>query len=689
MKLISIMLCNFRQFYGESIKLILASSATNTTVIHGNNGSGKTTLMNAFTWVLYEKFSPAFTSPEQLVNKRSLAEAEVNKPVPCWVEIIFEHDHKRYQAQRICRAYKNDTGMIEYGKSELYMKVVSDDGRWIHPEQSGEQIINRILPESLHQYFFFDGEKIEKIVRSDQRDEISEATKELLGIEVLNRGIKHLAEAKKSLESELQVIGNAETKELLQNKSKKDGELDKIEERQKEIHQELKNYDQLKQEINNRLLEFKGAEGLPQQRQNLQSQASSLQEQLGQANQSIKNAIATTGYTVLLTDVITDFRGIIDGLRDRGELPTGIKQQFVEELLNRKRCICGTELITGENHYNHVASWMAKAGVADVEETAIRLSVQVEEIAKKIPDFWQEIDDKQNKISGWRKELSLTETQIEDINKKLRNFPNEDIQDLQKRLHDMQTKIDDLNRETGGNEQRISVVNKEIQELNKEINKKEMNEKKQKLAQERISVTQEAVERLTEVKNRLERHFRASLERRVQEIFNQISVTPYVPQLNSKYELSLIENTSGKEASVAASTGENQILSLSFILGIIDSVRQWSQKNTFMGPDSSTFPIVMDSPFGSLDQISRRHIAEKLPQLANQLIILVTQTQWRGEVATEMDKYIGRQYVLVYNSPKPECEESVINIGGIDYPLVRQSPNDFEYTEILEVDENW
>ena len=147
---------------------------------------------------------------------------------------------------------------------------------------------------------------------------------------------------------------------------------------------------------------------------------------------------------------------------------------------------------------------------------------------------------------------------------------------------------------------------------------------RQVLCQRRIAATQDAIERLNEVRLRLEKQFRVSLEKRVQELFSEISFTPYIPQLNEKYELTLVENTGGKNALVAASTGENQILSLAFIGSIIDQVREWSKKNTLMGPDSSTFPIVMDSPFGSLDEIYRRQIAKTIPRLANQLIVKAT-----------------------------------------------------------------
>ncbi|MGB5636002.1 MAG: ATP-binding protein, partial [Waterburya sp.] len=141
--------------------------------------------------------------------------------------------------------------------------------------------------------------------------------------------------------------------------------------------------------------------------------------------------------------------------------------------------------------------------------------------------------------------------------------------------------------------------------------------------------------------------------------------------------------------SVAASTGENQILSLSFIGGIIDRVRQWSQRNTLMGYDSSTFPIVMDSPFGSLDQIYRRQVAKAIPQLANQLIILVTKTQWKGEVETETAAVIGQEYVLTYYSPKTNCESDNLELNQQNYLLVKSSLNNFEYTEIIPVQDKY
>jgi DNA sulfur modification protein DndD len=685
MKLLSVKLCNFRQFYGKTPEIKLAFGERNTTIIHGNNGAGKTTLLNAFTWVLYEKFTAAFDSPHLLINKRAITEAEFGASVECWVEVQFEHDSKRYQLKRKCYAYRNKDNKIEYSQSKFFMLIAGDDGRWYPPLEQPEDIINRILPESLHQYFFFDGEHIDRIFRTSERGNIAEDTKELLGVKVLDRAIEHLKKAKRTLQDELAVIGDTTTKKLLQEQEKLEKESDRLYQRQQEILGELSQKEDLKKILSQRLIELSGAAELKRLYQKLESQEKEIRQHLLEARNKVNNALSSRSYTVLMPGVIAKFKASIDDLRRRGELPSGIKQQFIEQLIARNRCICGSELEEGTESYVQVRAWMNHAGIAEVEEAAIRLESQVSNLENQAEEFWQEVDREQANINQWRRELAQIETEIDEIRDKFRNYPDADIKAIQQQVDEIEEGIKDLILEQGNNQNKLSIIEQEISNINKQVTKQKLKEEKQALAQRRIQVTQDAIERLREVRLRLERQFRVSLEHKIQEIFQSISFTPYLPRLSTDYELRLIENTSGVALPVAASTGENQILSLSFIGGIVDRVREWSQQNTLMGPDSSTFPIVMDSPFGSLDEIYRRQVAKSLPQLANQLIILVTKTQWRVEVEQEIENYLGKEYVLTYNSPKPDCEEDGIEIAGITYPLIQKSPNQFEYSEIIEI----
>ncbi|MFM6245393.1 MAG: AAA family ATPase [Dolichospermum sp.] len=690
MRLTSIKLCNFRSFYGKTPEIILANGdIRNTTMIYGSNGAGKTSILNGFTWVLYEKFSAAFASTEQLVNKRAIAESQPGQPVECSVEIGWEHENIRYRAKRGCRVYKNQSDLIETGKTQLTMWLGGDDGQWKIPNQFPEEIITQILPLSLHQYFFFDGERIEEIVRSHNKAEIAEAIRIFLGVEVIELSIKHLKEAKKSLETEFKNIGDSETKQLLTKQQKQELEIETINKRQIEINQELEYQQVFKKEVSNKLRELSAVKELQEKRQNLESQRDSLRGELKKTRENLKKVISARGYTVLLTETTAKFREIFKDLKQRGELTAGISREFVNDLLNSGRCICGADLREGTHPHFHVKNIMRKAGSSTVEENAIRMSAQVDEIDKQAVAFWEEADREQLRIQQLRENLNQVELELTNIEEQLRKDPNEEISNLQKRLDEIESKIDELNREQGANQQENSHLKTSIDTLNKQISKQKQNEEKQFLAQRRINATQDAIERLSEVKNRQENQFRLQLEQRVQEIFSEISFTPYIPKISENYELSLVENTTGIEAPVAASTGENQILSLSFIASIIDKVRDWSEKKKMMMvPDSSTFPIVMDSPFGSLDANSRRHIARTIPKLANQLVVLVTKTQWRVEVEEEIVDKIGKEYVLVYYSSKPNCEQDFIELHGERYSLVRQSLNGFEYTEIVEVERN-
>ncbi|AKG22161.1 AAA family ATPase [Calothrix sp. 336/3] len=686
MKLISLRLCNFRSFYGKTPEIFIAQGNTqNTTIIHGNNGAGKTSLLNAFTWVLYEKFTAAFASTEQLVNKRAIAEAEIGKSIECWVEIIWEHEGRKYRVRRESKVYKNHQ-TIDNGKTELKMWLFRDDGTLSYVDKHLEDIINQILPHSLHQYFFFDGERIEQIVRVDKKSEIAEATKIFLGVEVINRAIRHLNDARKTLDNELNTIGSAETKQLIQQQSKLEKQIELIYQRQQEIKEEIEFQNQIKKETSNHLRDLNNAKELQERRQFLEKQKKDNQENLRQSRNSVKKIISTRAYTVLIPQTTSKFRDIINHLKQQGELRHGISQELIHELLDNHRCICGTELSEGSQTRENIEKLLQKATSSLVEEKAIRMTAKVDEIDKQAINFWEAVDREQSQINQLRINIAEIELELDNIQEKLRKDPSEEIRNLQQRLEAIEEKITELTLEQGGNQQKIYQYQTELEALIKQIHKQKFNESRQQLAQRRIQATQEAIARLIEVKNRQEEQFRLQLEQRIQEIFSQIAFAPYIPKISEKYELTLVENTTGIESPVAASTAENQILSLSFIASIIDRVREWSQKKkVLMVPDSNTFPIVMDSPFGSLDEQYRRQIAKVMPQMVNQLIILVNKTQWRGEVETEITHRIGKQYILTYYSSKPDCEVDDIDIAGERYYLVRQSPNEFEYTEITPV----
>jgi DNA sulfur modification protein DndD len=691
MRLLSLRLYNFRQFYGPSPEIRFGVGEKNVTVIHGSNGAGKTALLNAFTWVLFGQFSKGFQFPEQLVNKRAIREAAPGSTVEAWVELLFEDDGRKYLVKRSTEVVKtsNDSDWATRNNRPPTLQWAAQDGSWKNEDKVSD-IIGRILPPDLHTYFFFDGERIERIVQPtrEEQTEIAKATKKLHGIEILERAENHLNAVRKDLEKELQQIGDPETVRLIERKSEVEENINNLKKKQEELHREVDNHTNIKHELENKLRELEEVRADQLRRDQLNQEKEARQESMKQNRESMASIISSHGYAFFLSKSTNEFRTLIDQLRNRGELPAGIKRQFVADLLNKGTCICDRTLDGNQDAKARAAveDWMRRGGLAEVEEKAIRMGGEVTKIEQMLPETWDRIKHIQDKDLLDRKELSRVENELDEIKQRLEGSPREEISGLQRRLAESERVIAETSHELVRIDVEIKHLNDDVNELENAILKHQAYEERQRIAQRRVDAALDAKKRVARIRELFEAEFRRELLKKIRTLFHSISYTPYIPDMTEAYSLRLLESAGGTPMPVAASQGESQILSLAFIGSVIEQAREYRRKKDRLpGPDSSNFPLVMDSPFGSLDPIYRHQIAEHLPRLADQIIVLVTRTQWRGEVEQSFASRMGHSYVLTYYSPRDDIQVDSIELNGSTYDLIKRSPNEFEYTEIAEV----
>jgi DNA sulfur modification protein DndD len=329
---------------------------------------------------------------------------------------------------------------------------------------------------------------------------------------------------------------------------------------------------------------------------------------------------------------------------------------------------------------------MHRAGLVDVEEKAIRMDGEVRKIAESVPRFLETIDQIQQQIDGTRKAIHRIEDELDDIRARLESSPREEVSRLERQRESILDQIRQLTEEYGAIQQKIRDISERLAELEGLIKRHQAHEEKQDILQRQIAAAQEAVDRIAQTRERLEESFRERLTQKIRGLFDEISPTPYVPELTPDYDLRLLNSAGGAPVPVAASEGESQILSLAFIGSIITLAREYQAKQEHLpGPESSSYPLVMDSPFGKLGPTYRMQIAQHIPALADQVVVMVTDTQWRGEVDEAMKSRRGHSYVLTYFTPRHEVADEAIKIDGQNFELVKTSPNEFEYTEIREV----
>ena len=691
MKFIDLRLYNFRQFYGETPIIKLSHGDKNVTVFHGMNGAGKTALLNAFTWILYGVFSKGFQKENELINKRALAEANIGDTIQCYGELNFENSGTNYRIKKVVDAVVNDgSSNTKERLKETTLQFQQADGQW-KEVRNIDSVIGKILPRDLHSYFFFDGERVEKIVApsADERARLGNAVKILLGVEPLERAIKHLKSACKHFEKEMGRLGNDETKEAVAKKS----EIDKkLESSDAEIVTTLKKIGEQREaldRLNDRIAKHASVKPLTEARDQHKKTIERRKTAVIDLTNKLKSVISDRAFllhTDELKSYVTTFLG---ELKSKGDLPSGIKAQFVEKLISQGKCICGRSLDSKESAeakeaHGTVSRWLEIKGLQQIEDRALNLSANINTWDSKNKATLDAINDINKQIKEAHEEIAFSSEELAKISKKLVGSPLEEISSMESKRKSEEDFLQEYTEELGSVRKTYELLTKERDEIASKIIKLTTKDEKQGLAKLRYENVDKTIGATKEVLKLMNEKWRYSLEGKIRASFSKISVKDYTPILNKDYSISLHDKVSDRD--VALSQGESLVLSFSFISSIIEEIRKLtSAHGGIYGTGNSEFPLIMDSPFGALDDVNRSRIASKISLLADQVITFVSKTQWREEVESALQPKTKYSYVLTYHSPREDTIKQDIKLGTNSYDLIKQSISDYEHTEIKEV----
>ncbi len=197
------------------------------------------------------------------------------------------------------------------------------------------------------------------------------------------------------------------------------------------------------------------------------------------------------------------------------------------------------------------------------------------------------------------------------------------------------------------------------------------------------------IEFTTKVYDKRITEIRIKLSKKINTLFRKICKKDYFIRMDDDFRIDVVDSDSDKAKSVGKSTGENQITSLAFVGSILEFAREIKEDKGNYGSIISKFggdyPLVMDSPFGSLDKTYTKNVAESLPQLSEQIILMVSSTQWREEVKEGMNAKVGRRYALCnYNSRTDVQASSYVEHNNKKIPL-SQTTKGPEFTRLEEL----
>lgn len=669
MELDSLSLRNFRQFRDAEITFT-KDPAKNVTVIHGQNGSGKTTLRNAFLWVLYDTLE-SIKMPERIANQGEMIAADVGDSIPVEVKLVFNHNDLRHEVRRrkvFQKQSEDDLEGIELDETYT-VEYLTESGNVEEPTNP-ESYIRQIIPNDLAGLFFFDGEYISDLSGVDNQEEIQQAIRQMMGLTIMERSVKHLQWIEGQFRDELQSLGSEELQSLIKQRNAAEDKKDELEQKLEDKNEEKRRLQKEIEEINELLNQVGETRKLQEQREELESERDDLEEDVTELNEQLESQASNTGFLPFSLPAIRETAKDLDDLREEGKIPSQLDNQLVDELLDEEECICGRPLPEGSDGAETVAGYKSEVTADGVDEASIRLIDKLDRIREDYDEFHQEVDDliarraslkdQIEDINGKIDDISL---QIEELGEDIKGLDTDDLTLNELELESVES-VSDLEAARAAKKERIEDELKEeiivlkrdikdleedIEELEEDIDEAEDEQKEADLARKRMQAAKAVREELEIYYEEFQQSIRKRANNRVDDTFNEVATKDYEAIITDDFELRIRDRQHGTPIEVDKSRGERQIASLSFIGSLVEIAReQYESDHDGEYFDGGIYPIVMDSPFGALDNEHRAEVSQVLPMLADQVVVLVTDSQWEGPVQREMGPSVGAHYKLDY-----------------------------------------
>ena len=663
MLLQSIKLVNFRQFRNESIDFAGGADGKNVTIIIGENGTGKTTFAQAFFWCLYGETE---FSDKSMLNKLVATEMRPGQDVKVQVELKLHHGEVDYTLIREQTYRKDNANRVKADNTVFDIATKDASGNTTYVKKSMcESEVKSILPKELSRYFFFDGERIEKMSKDistgKKATDFAEAVKGLLGLNAMYSAIQHFNPRVKSsvissYEASYNAQSNSKIKEYTDTIERCKTEIAAIDNRIEELDAEIEAAQTRKTEKSAEIKQYAEGEELQEKKEKLLRKISAAEKSKSNVYKSISkdfNGNLSSFFSISLVERALQFLSEKDFA---GKDIPYMHAKTIEYLLKQKVCICGTHLDEGTIPYSKVKELIdylppqsISTTISDFKKESRRRANDRKDVYGQIRDNLAVISQQDDDLTDLRDELAEVESKLSggDVRAKVRAI-NSEIQ-----LCDQTIRKDNAERDR-----------KIAEKARKESEMERADTERRNLTllddnNKKIEIYKAYAERiykeLQDVYATSEAEIRDRLQTTINDIFKQIYEGGLYLTIDEKYHISVY--ATDYDGDVETSTAQSISVIFAFITGIIKMARDNRNATDEDAQllSSEPYPLVMDAPLSAFDKRRIKTVCEALPETAEQVIIFIKDTD--GELAED---YMGNRIGSRHHFDKKNEFETVL-----------------------------
>ena len=637
MQLKSIKLENFRQFREACMDFAQGDDGRNVTIILGDNGSGKTTFAQAFSWCMYGETD---FKDKSVLNKQVFKEMHLKEDRTVRVKLCLRHGTAEYTLERLQKCHKDMSGRLKEDNAEFSIAKKDESGITSYAKiYELEPWVNTILPKDLSHYFFFDGERIEKlgkdIASGKKARDFADAVKGLLGLNPVLSALSHL-----NPKSKYSVIGEYNRSFDSNTNSKIKALTDAIE----DCYQKLAG--------KKAALEQK----LQDERDDLDRRVRITESERAGQYKDICDNFNKSMVPFFSLSLVDKALRLLSKQDFSGKDIPWIRAETIKYLLSRKTCICGTHLDDGSVPYKAVESLLDFVPPKSISNYVSEFKAESRHRVGEYDDLVQETQDKLARISKESTEISELKNQLQAVDKKLSG------KDVSEKVNEIEIEIQSckstIRRCSSEHDQLIKDIGYLEAESDREWKEREtltLKDEKNRQTQIFLNYAQEIYDELYNFYTEREKETRDRLQETINNIFKQIYEGGLHLTIDDKYHISV--QADDYNGDVETSTAQSISAIFAFITSIIRMARENRNSDDPNAKmlSSEPYPLVMDAPLSAFDKRRIKTVCETLPAIAEQVIIFIKDTD--GEIA---ERYMGSKIGSRHSFEKKNEFETVL-----------------------------
>lgn len=652
-----IKLVNFRQYYDVVEIKFATSESKNVTIIHAENGVGKTALLNAIKWCFYETFTNNFRNPKDLVNFEAAKEGKKT----CSVEIEFEEDGEVFL---IIRHFNS-----EDRTSKLAM-LKEDGGVWGAKLPNPELVLNSMLPREMADYFFFQGEGSNAVEAGNKGPNLANSIRDILGFKVANSLSDYLKKQLKEVEREISKLDTTGKAAEVQNQIEmKESAIEEKRARRLEIRTLIPELKSRYNDADKKLSEIKNVnlESLRARERALLSELTQLSNKKKRLNLDLLKCVADYGWAVFGSLFSKESLDFIDESQLKGRLPEPYNKTFIDEIIEKGVCICGAEICEGTEAHKRIKEMLDKAANPVLQNRLIGIRYQLRDIQNLNDSAESYITKTIKDYEEVNSSLYSKNIELESVQKSISLIPEAEIAILQKAKQNLFSDINQQERIDSALQRDCELLSNEVSQLRSDLVKFLPKPELMQALSLKAGFLRELNDYLVNHLNKIESSLKTYILAKVNSLLQKFSRHSYRIKADSEtFTIRLIDNDGNN---VGQGDGLNLLLNLTITAALIEFVDERKSVKDPLISTATTAPLVIDAPFGVLDDMYRNVVVSELPSHVRQVMFFVSTSQWRKDMDELVADRIGSRYILVLEEREPQGERKpdIFEIAGVEH----------------------